>query len=148
MALSRIYKPQKARFLMKHTLRFLIIAVMTLLFAGSAALAKDNGFSGSGKGLSKEAIAEFTRTIEHSQRQSKAELAKAYCQRGVAERALGDIEAAQADFRKAIELDPTPKDAVAYTNRGIAKSALGDIEGASSDFKMAAFLSDNSGQQG
>lgn len=134
---------------MKKSLWIIRTALMTLILAGSAAYAFNNSFLKSGEaklksGHNKEAIVEFTKAIEHNPKQAKSDLAKAYCHRGVAERAIGEIEAANLDFRKAIELDPTPKDAIAFTNRAIAKSALGDINGAKSDFKMAASLSNNS----
>jgi tetratricopeptide (TPR) repeat protein len=138
---------------MKHSFRFIQIAIITVVLASNTAYAINNSFLSSGEaklksGNNKEAIADFTKAIEHNPKHAKSDLSQAYCHRGIAERAIGEIEAANSDFKKAIELDPTPKDAIAFTNRGIAKSALGDINGAKSDFKMADSLSDDSTQDG
>jgi tetratricopeptide (TPR) repeat protein len=136
---------------MKNSIRFIRITVMTVILASNAAYAGNNSSLNSAEaklasGQNKEAIADFTRAIEHSN-PSKSDLAQAYSHRGLAQQAVGAVETANSDFRKAIELDPTPKDAIAFTNRGIAKSAIGDIDGASSDFKMAYSLSDNSSEE-
>jgi Tfp pilus assembly protein PilF len=45
------------------------------------------------------------------------------------------------DFVKAIELDPTPKNAVAYLSRAVAKNAIGDTKGAAADYNKALELS-------
>jgi tetratricopeptide (TPR) repeat protein len=137
---------------MKNSIRFIRITVMAVMLASNAAYAKSNSSLSSAEaklasGRNKDAIADFTRAIEHNPNHSKSDLAQAYNHRGLAEQAIGDVETANSDFRKAIELDPTPKDAIAYTNRGIAKSAIGDLDGATSDFKMAFSLSDNASDE-
>src|SRR5678815_592824 len=48
------------------------------------------------------------------------------------------VEAALADFDKAVEI--TPCNAMAFNNRGIAKLGLGDMEGAVADFNRAIKL--------
>jgi tetratricopeptide (TPR) repeat protein len=136
---------------MKNSFRFIQIAVITVMLASNSAYAIKNSFLSNGEaklksGHNKEAIADFTKAIEHNPKHAKSDLSKAYCHRGIAERAIGEIGAADSDFQKAIELDPTPKDAMAFNNRGIAKSALGDINGAKSDFQMANSLRDDSTQ--
>ena len=138
---------------MKKSLRFLSLAVITAVFAGNAAYAQNNSSLASGEtklkaGNHHEAIADFTQAIEHnhSQKLSATNLAKAYLDRGLAKQAIGESEAANADFKKAIEVDPTPSDAKAYTNRGLAKSALGDSIGAQSDFKRADSFDDMAAQ--
>ncbi len=123
------------------------------MLASNAAYANSGNSFNSGDAkfqseLNKTAIAHFTNVIEHSQNKAKSDLAKVYCNRALAEQAIGESEAANADFKKAIELDPTPKDAIAYTSRGIAKSAIGNIDGAAADFSKASLLSDNSSDQG
>ena len=132
---------------MKNLFRFISIAVMAVILSSNAAYAQNNtclaqGESNLNAGKNKEAIAEFTKAIEQNQKLAPADLSKAYINRGIAYRATGETEAANMDFIKAIEIDPTPIDAVAFSNRGLAKSAIGDTQGAKSDFKKAASLGD------
>ena len=61
-----------------------------------------------------------------------------YLARGSQNRKSGNIEAALADFSKAIELDPHY--AVAYNSRAAAKRAEGDLDGALADFTKAVEL--------
>jgi lipoprotein NlpI len=61
-----------------------------------------------------------------------------YFNRGVAEKANGDLEGAIADYNRAIELDP--KFGAAYSNRGNAKQAKGDLDGAIADCDRAIEL--------
>jgi tetratricopeptide (TPR) repeat protein len=134
---------------MKKSLQLFSIAAMTVMLSSNAAYARNNSSLSHGEaqlkaGHNQEAIADFTKAIDQTPKLSPAKLATAHIKRGIAERALGKTEAANLDFKKAIELDPTPVDAKAFKNRGLAKSALGDSEGAKSDFKMAASLGDNS----
>ena len=58
-----------------------------------------------------------------------------YFNRGVAEKAKGNLEGAIADYTRAIELDP--KYAAAYFHRGIAKQAKDDLKGAIGDINGA-----------
>jgi len=95
-------------------------------------------------GQHKEAIVNFTRAIESTPKLGSDDLAKAYYNRGVSELASGATEAAHADFRKSIEVDPTPVDAQGFKTRGLAKSALGDKQGAKADFIRAGSYGDNS----
>ncbi|MCX6177791.1 MAG: tetratricopeptide repeat protein [Chlorobiales bacterium] len=137
---------------MKEPIRFLSIAAFNVMLANSAVYAHNipaliNGETQLKAGHNKEAIREFTKAIQHNPKLAPDDLSKAYFNRGVAENAIGKTDAAQSDFKKAIEVDPTPLDAQAYKNRGLAKSALGDTDGARSDFKMAVSLGDNSTQE-
>ena len=61
-----------------------------------------------------------------------------YFNRGVADKANDDLEAAIGDYTRAIELDP--KYAAAYSNRGNAKQAKGDLDGAIADCDRAIEL--------
>ena len=53
---------------------------------------------------------------------------------------LNDYTGAEADFNKAIELNPN--DATAFTMRGCAKLAQGNIDGANNDLTKANELFD------
>ena len=53
---------------------------------------------------------------------------------------LNDYTGAEADFNKAIELNPN--DATAFTMRGCAKLSQGDIDGANNDLTKANQLFD------
>lgn len=59
-----------------------------------------------------------------------------YYNRGVERQSKGDLNAAIADYTKAIELDP--KSFSAYNNRGNVRQDRGDFKGAISDFMKAA----------
>ena len=128
------------------------MAIITAMLSSNAAYARSSDISlasGEAKlksGKTEEAIADFTVAIEQSPKLPATELAQAYLDRGLAKQAIGESEAANADFKQVIETDPTPSDAKAYANRGLAKSALGDSIGAKSDFNWAATLGDNSAQ--
>jgi lipoprotein NlpI len=54
------------------------------------------------------------------------------------ERASGDLDAALADFNKAVELKPD--NATAYDDRGIVKRAKGDLDGALADYNKCIEL--------
>ena len=134
---------------MKNSFRFLSIAAMNIMLASNVVYAHNIPTLTAGEaqlkaGKNKEAIASFTKAIEGTPKPGSDDLSNAYYHRGVAERALGQTEAANADFRKSIEVDPTPVDAQGYKNRGFAKSALGDTEGAKADFIKAGSFGDNS----
>jgi tetratricopeptide (TPR) repeat protein len=64
--------------------------------------------------------------------------AAAYFTRGLAHAERGDLEAAIADFSKAIDLDP--KAAAAYNNRGTAYADKGNFSAALADFFRAIEL--------
>jgi tetratricopeptide (TPR) repeat protein len=51
---------------------------------------------------------------------------------------MGEYEKAEADYTRAIELDP--KDAVAYNNRGANYNAMGEYEKAEADYTRAIEL--------
>ena len=61
-----------------------------------------------------------------------------YSNRGDAEQAKGDLDAAIVDYNRAIELDPKNSDT--YNNRGAAKDAKGDLDGAIADYNRAIEL--------
>ncbi|MCX6179741.1 MAG: hypothetical protein NT163_10340 [Chlorobiales bacterium] len=140
---------------MKSTFRIPGIAVITLLLFSNAAYARfahSNSDLSAGKamlksGHYKEAIASLTKAIANRPRLAPAVLANAFFDRAIAERALGKREAAKSDFRRSIDVDPTPINSIAYRKRGFAKSAVGDREGAQSDFKMAVSLGDNTAKK-
>jgi tetratricopeptide (TPR) repeat protein len=133
---------------MQHFLRFLFIAVLTVTLSCASGCRRINNYLSSGEtklksGDNTEAIVFLTKAIKKKPKLASADLAKAYFNRGIAKRALGKNEAAKADFRKAINVDPKPINAEAYRNRGLAKSAVGDSRGATSDFTVAASLGDS-----
>jgi len=140
---------------MKCSFRILSIAVITVILASNvtyARFAHNNrdliiGKDMFTKGHNKEAIEHLTRAIEHKPKLAPAVLANAFFDRAIAERAIGKNKAAKADFRKSIDVDPTPINGLAYRKRGFAKSAVGDPEGAKSDFKMAVSLGDISARK-
>ena len=61
-----------------------------------------------------------------------------YNNRGANHHARGDLDAALADFGRAIELDP--RCAEAFNNRGVVRLARGDLDGARTDFDEAIGL--------
>jgi tetratricopeptide (TPR) repeat protein len=61
--------------------------------------------------------------------------ARQYCVRGIARHARGELDAARADFEKALEVDP--RCAEAWNNRGAMRRATGDLAGALADFNRA-----------
>lgn len=61
-----------------------------------------------------------------------------YYNRGVERQSKGDINAAVADYTKAIELDP--KSFSAYNNRGNLRQDKGDLKGAILDYSTAAVI--------
>jgi tetratricopeptide (TPR) repeat protein len=130
---------------MRNPLRYLFIAVITLMLANSAAFAEESAkslfSSGEVKFKAKDysgAISDYSKALE-----LKPKFAEAYLNRGFAKRSIGDVEGAKADFKKSIDIDPTPKDAAAYYNRALAKTALGDNEGALLDYRRAATHGDS-----
>lgn len=66
--------------------------------------------------------------------------------RGVAKRLTGDKHGSLADFRKTIEVDPTPINAEAWYDRGTAKSFTGYNNGALADYTNAIDLNPAYGQ--
>jgi len=125
---------------MQNLLRVLFIAIIALMLSNHIAFAETNAksflLSGEEKFKAKDysgAIADYSKALE-----LKPGFPEAYLNRGFAKRTIGDTEGAKIDFKKSIEVDPTPKDAAAYYQRALAKSALGDKDGAFSDFKRAA----------
>ena len=140
---------------MKCFFRMSSIAVMAVMLGSNVAHARfahNNrdliiGKEMFSKGHNKEAIEHLTKAIEHKPKLAPAVLANAFFDRAIAERAVGKNYAAKADFRKSIDVDPTPINAIAYRKRGFAKTAIGDPEGAKSDFKMAVSLGDNSARK-
>jgi tetratricopeptide (TPR) repeat protein len=140
---------------MNKYVRFLFIAGIAVMLAGIfgySSFTHNNSYLTSGEaklkaGQNKEALADLNKAIKHKPRLAESELANAFFDRGMAKHALGKIESAKLDFRKAIAINPMPVNATAYRKRGLAKSALGDHEGAKSDFKMAVSLGDISAGQ-
>src|SRR6516164_5453076 len=61
-----------------------------------------------------------------------------YFNRGIVEKANGDLDGAIADCNRAIELDP--KDPMARKYRGVAKKEKGDLDGAIADYNRAIEL--------
>lgn len=84
------------------------------------------------KGEFENAIAHFTRSLEILATH------EAYNNRGAANYALGQHQAAIADYNEALRLQPD--DADAYSNRGNAKTALGQHEAAIADYAEALRL--------
>lgn len=80
-----------------------------------------------------EAIAAYTCAIN-----AAPDYAPAYARRGLAHTALGNDEAAVADFNQAIELDETLLET--YINRGIFYTRAGNYALAIGDFTLAATL--------
>ncbi|MDP4266404.1 MAG: tetratricopeptide repeat protein [Bacteroidota bacterium] len=80
----------------------------------------------------KEAIVLFNKSI-----QKDSLYLKAYINRGKAKRELLDLRGANADFKKAIELNPKEKDKDAYLSRGNAKFLTGDYQGSIQDYDKA-----------
>ena len=79
----------------------------------------------------------------------KPDLVEAYINRGAAKAALGQSDAAIADYNEAIRLKPDfydeairlkPDDAEAYYKRGNAKGALGQLDAAIADYDEAIRL--------
>ena len=125
---------------MHNILRALFIAILSLVLSNNAVFAETDAksflISGEAKFKAKDyngVISDYTKALE-----LKPRFAEAYLNRGFAKRSIGDIEGAKGDFKKSIDVDPTPKDAAAYYQRALAKFALGDKDSALSDFKRAA----------
>src|SRR5262249_358652 len=71
----------------------------------------------------------------------RPELLWPYVYRGFALGELGAFEAAEADYRKALELAPTPE--ASYTtpvNRSVVRLRRGDVDGAIADLDRAVAL--------
>ena len=137
---------------MKNSFRFLSFAAMNVILASNIVYAHNSPALNAGEaqlkeGQYQEAIENFTKAIESTPKLGSDDLSKAYYNRGVSELAFGSTESAKADFRKSIEVDPTPIDAHGFKIRGLAKTALGDIQGAQSDFKRAGLSVDNAAEQ-
>src|SRR5215468_11441215 len=73
--------------------------------------------------------------VIRSANRSPRELAVAFTNRGLAYRALGDIERALADYDSAIKLDPGY--AIAFNNRGAARRDRGEYDRAITDYSEA-----------
>ena len=71
----------------------------------------------------------------------KAPTSWMYFNRGLAFKVLGKLDAAQRDYSKAIELDPSF--AAAYANRGNVRIIRNDVKGAMADFRKALALDPN-----
>jgi tetratricopeptide (TPR) repeat protein len=85
------------------------------------------------KGLSREAVAEFTIAVELDPK-----LAAAWSDRGVAYTNMGKWDQAIADYSKAVELNP--KDADAWHNRASAHAVLAQWDKAAADSAKAVDL--------
>ncbi len=79
----------------------------------------------------------YTRAIELGTL-SKEDLAGMYSNRGSAQKALGRLEPALADYERAIALDPGL--VIAYNNRGQALVEKGDLKRAVADYTQALRL--------
>ena len=64
-----------------------------------------------------------------------------YFDRRLAFKVLGNLDEAQRDYSKAIELDPSF--AAAYANRGNVRIIRNDLNGAMADFRKALALDPN-----
>jgi tetratricopeptide (TPR) repeat protein len=80
----------------------------------------------------KAAIVNFNQAIEKD-----SLYLSAYIHRANAKRELLDLRGANADYKKAIELNPKDKDKEAYLSRGNAKFYTGDYQGAIQDYDKA-----------
>jgi tetratricopeptide (TPR) repeat protein len=68
----------------------------------------------------------------------KPDFGDAFCNRGNARQAKGDLDGAIADYDEAIRLKPDDGDG--FCNRGIARKAKGDLDGAIADYDEAIRL--------
>jgi tetratricopeptide (TPR) repeat protein len=129
--------------------RIILLAVSGFMLSGNTSYADndkaqiylsiaENAF---GCGNNHEAIANFTAAIALEPELSHAALTKAFFNRAIAKGNIGDQKGSMLDFVKAIELDPTPKNAEAYLSRAVAKNAIGDTKGAAADYNKALELS-------
>jgi tetratricopeptide (TPR) repeat protein len=71
----------------------------------------------------------------------KAAKAWMYFNRGLAFKLSGELDEANSDYSKAIELDPVY--AAAYANRGNVRLLRNDVVGAMADYRMAIKLDPN-----
>jgi lipoprotein NlpI len=71
-------------------------------------------------------------------------IAFAYCNRGLARQAKGDLDGAIADYTQALAVDP--KIAIAYYNRGLIKVQKNDLDGAIADSSQALDLDPKNAQ--
>ena len=71
--------------------------------------------------------------------------AEAYCNRGAAYAAMGELDKAIADCSEAIRLNPTL--AEAYCNRGFAYVVVGNRDKAMDDFKRVQELASIRGEK-
>ena len=119
---------------MKSLLRAVFLAVIAVMFAANPSYAHNTkaesllstGETKLASGNYKEAIADFTQSINLEPRLSTSDLVKAYFNRGMAKSSTGDSQGAKEDFIKVTELDRTPKDGVGYYNRATAHSIIGN----------------------
>jgi len=81
----------------------------------------------------KDALKDFDRAVELD-----AQYSYRYACRAFAKDALGDVEGAIADYRKAIELDPD--DAIAHNNLGLLEEKAGNKNNAKRHFETADTL--------
>lgn len=132
-------------------LRLLMAVALALAFAAGPALAgaldevsetiaTDNvaaGLAAHSRGDNKGAIQRYTQAIE-SGNLSRANLAVAHNNRGNAHEDLGDLQAAMADFDRAIRLDAGFGEA--YFNRAYLHYRLGRFDAAILDYDRAIQL--------
>ena len=87
-----------------------------------------------------ESLHAFNQAVKRITRKDKVFLSTAYSGRGVANRTAGDLNAAYADYTKALKLYPNPQD---YINRGEWYYSLGKYTEAGDDFFAALKLDSN-----
>ena len=114
--------------------RSLVLAI-ALAVCPAGAWADDVADCNSGK--ADLAISGCSKLID-SKGLTKKDRAAAYYSRGIAYQLKGDLEAAIADYAKAIALNP--KDALAYNNRAVANVQKGDLDAAIADYNKAIAL--------
>jgi tetratricopeptide (TPR) repeat protein len=94
----------------------------------------DRGRDSANKGSRAEAIALYSRAMEQDPK-----LTRAYMNRAIERRVLGDIKGALADYRRAIALDP--KDPIPYLNRSYILKNQGNYSKALADLNWVVAVS-------
>jgi tetratricopeptide (TPR) repeat protein len=119
-------------------MRMLLLGAFSWVCMAASASAEDKKTCQEGK--AEPAIQACTRAID-SRAYSGRELAGLYVNRGVELKQKGDLDAAIADYDRAIVLHPG--DLFAYNNRANARREKGNLDGAIADYTVAISLDAN-----